>query len=108
MDETQNQSFVIIINRGHDQLTTRAKLHTVFDHSDLYLRKLPQPQISDRRDVGFVLVAQWNVQQNILIAAHAEFDQLFGQFGRNFEGFGEVSVQNDCMKLFILDFDSLP
>jgi hypothetical protein len=42
-----------------------------------------------------------------LIAAHAEFDQFFGQFGRNFEGFGEVSLQNDCMKLFILDLDSL-
>ena len=87
MDETQNQSFVIVIDRGHDQLTTRAKLHTVFDHSDLYLRKLPQPQISDRRDVGFVLVAQWNVQQNILIAAHTQLREFFRELGRDFEGF---------------------
>lgn len=81
VDEAQHQLAGLVLDLRH-QLAARAELHLALRHLAFHQHGLAIRRLGNRVEVGFVLVAQRQVQHQVEAAADAQLLQFLGGGGR--------------------------
>ena len=74
--EQAHGQFAAVVAHSRDQLPPRSKLDVEIEHHAFDLCECPVRRFGDRDDAGLVLVAQWQMQDQIERAREAELRQV--------------------------------
>ncbi len=100
MDEAQQQHAAGVFDT-HQQLLARTELDFVRNHPPLHQHRLAVGRGRDRVEMGFVFVAQRQVQHQVKAPAQAEFFEFLGQGWRYIERLaGEVVGMGHQRRLY--------
>ena len=91
MDKAQKQHVARAVADLHDKLLARFEHHFLMQYRPLHLTRYTDRRIFNRHDVGFVFIAQRQVQHQIPRGMHIELVELFGggvADSELFSGFG--------------------